>query len=551
VSPVHFPIHFAQINATVGDLEVNAERILASYRIAESRGAALVLTPELALTGYPPLDLVFKNDFVPRAANVLERLAAETSETALLVGTVTINHNAGKPFLNSVAILQHGKVLDFRHKTLLPTYDVFDEDRYFEPASPQSPLRMRLAGTPISLGITICEDVWSEEYLPRNLYHRHPITPLKDGGMDLLVNLSASPFQCGKPMRRKEMLAQVARSLNTPLAYCNAVGANDQLIFDGQSCLFGPDGSQQALLPAFEEADLTISEPTQVETDPSDGVAALHDALVLGIRDYFRKCGFKSAILGLSGGIDSAVVACLAAAALGGDNVTGVTMPTCYSSHGSIEDSETLAQRLGIHFLNIPIQPAFEAVSAQLSPHFNSLPPNETEENLQPRLRGITLMALSNKFGHLVLSTGNKSEMAVGYATLYGDMAGGFAVIKDVFKTFVYRLSEYRNTLSDVIPRNIITRPPSAELKPGQVDQDTLPPYEVLDAIIESYMEKDESPRQIIARGYDEADVRKVVGMLKRNEYKRRQAPVGIRVTQRGFGKDWRYPITSGYPDEY
>jgi NAD+ synthase (glutamine-hydrolysing) len=547
VSPVHFPIHFAQINATVGDLEVNAERILASYRIAESRGAALVLTPELALTGYPPLDLVFKNDFVPRAANVLERLAAETSETALLVGTVTINHNAGKPFLNSVAILQHGKVLDFRHKTLLPTYDVFDEDRYFEPASPQSPLRMRLAGTPISLGITICEDVWSEEYLPRNLYHRHPITPLKDGGMDLLVNLSASPFQCGKPMRRKEMLAQVARSLNTPLAYCNAVGANDQLIFDGQSCLFGPDGSQQALLPAFEEADLTISEPTQVETDPSDGVAALHDALVLGIRDYFRKCGFKSAILGLSGGIDSAVVACLAAAALGGDNVTGVTMPTCYSSHGSIEDSETLAQRLGIHFLNIPIQPAFEAVSAQLSPHFNSLPPNETEENLQPRLRGITLMALSNKFGHLVLSTGNKSEMAVGYCTLYGDMCGGLSVISDVPKTKVYELAEYINRDGVMIPVNTITKPPSAELKPDQTDQDTLPPYPLLDAILERYVEQQQSVDQIVKDGFPEETVRWVARRVDLNEYKRAQAAPGLKVTSRAFGVGRKMPIAQRF----
>jgi NAD+ synthetase len=547
VSPVHFPIHFAQINATVGDLEGNAERILASYRIAESRGAALVLTPELALTGYPPLDLVFKNDFVPRAANVLERLAAETSETALLVGTVTINHNAGKPFLNSVAILQHGKVLDFRHKTLLPTYDVFDEDRYFEPASPQSPLRMRLAGTPISLGITICEDVWSEEYLPRNLYHRHPITPLKDGGMDLLVNLSASPFQCGKPMRRKEMLAQVARSLNTPLAYCNAVGANDQLIFDGQSCLFGPDGSQQALLPAFEEADLTISEPTQVETDPSDGVAALHDALVLGIRDYFRKCGFKSAILGLSGGIDSAVVACLAAAALGGDNVTGVTMPTCYSSHGSIEDSETLAQRLGIHFLNIPIQPAFEAVSAQLSPHFNSLPPNETEENLQPRLRGITLMALSNKFGHLVLSTGNKSEMAVGYCTLYGDMCGGLSVISDVPKTKVYELAEYINRDGVMIPVNTITKPPSAELKPDQTDQDTLPPYPLLDAILERYVEQQQSVDQIVKDGFPEETVRWVARRVDLNEYKRAQAAPGLKVTSRAFGVGRKMPIAQRF----
>jgi NAD+ synthase (glutamine-hydrolysing) len=547
VSPVHFPIHFAQINATVGDLEGNAERILASYRIAESRGAALVLTPELALTGYPPLDLVFKNDFVPRAANVLERLAAETSETALLVGTVTINHNAGKPFLNSVAILQHGKVLDFRHKTLLPTYDVFDEDRYFEPASPQSPLQMRLAGTPISLGITICEDVWSEEYLPRNLYHRHPITPLKDGGMDLLVNLSASPFQCGKPMRRREMLAQVARSLNTPLAYCNAVGANDQLIFDGQSCLFGPDGSQQALLPAFEEADLTISEPTQVETDPSDGVDALHDALVLGIRDYFRKCGFKSAILGLSGGIDSAVVACLATAALGGDNVTGVTMPTCYSSHGSIEDSETLAQRLGIHFLNISIQPAFEAVSAQLSPYFNSLPPNETEENLQPRLRGITLMALSNKFGHLVLSTGNKSEMAVGYCTLYGDMCGGLSVISDVPKTKVYELAEYINRDGVIIPVNTITKPPSAELKPDQTDQDTLPPYPLLDAILERYVVQQQSVDQIVKDGFPEETVRWVARRVDLNEYKRAQAAPGLKVTSRAFGVGRKMPIAQRF----
>jgi NAD+ synthase (glutamine-hydrolysing) len=547
VSPVPIPIHFAQINATVGDLEGNADRILASYRLAESRGAALVLTPELALTGYPPLDLVFKSDFVTRATNVLERLAAETSETALVVGTVTLNHNTGKPFRNSAAILQHGRVLELKHKTLLPTYDVFDEDRYFEPANPQSPLQIRLAGNPVSLGITICEDVWSPEYLPRNLYHRHPITPLKEGGMDLLVNLSASPFQYGKPLRRNEMLSQVARNLNTPLAYCNAIGANDQLIFDGQSCLFGPDGSQQALLPAFEEADATILKPVNVASNPADGIPALHDALVLGIRDYFRKCGFRSAVLGLSGGIDSAVVACLAAAALGGRNVTGVTMPTCYSSSGSIGDSETLADRLGIHFLNIPIQPAFEAVSAQLKPLFQSLPPNETEENLQPRLRGLTLMALSNKFGHLVLSTGNKSEMAVGYCTLYGDMCGGLSVISDVPKTRVYELAEYINRTREIIPFNTISKPPSAELKPDQTDQDTLPPYPLLDAILERYVEQQQSIHQIVNAGFPEETVRWVARRVDVNEYKRAQAAPGLKVTSRAFGIGRKMPIAQRF----
>ncbi len=547
MSPLPFPIHFAQINATVGDLEGNADRILASYRIAESKGAALVLTPELALTGYPPLDLVFKSDFVPRATDILERLAAETSEAALLVGTVTLNHNTGKPFRNSVAVLQHGKVLEYRHKTLLPTYDVFDEDRYFEPAGPQSPVQLRLAGKSFSLGLTICEDVWSPDYLPRNLYHRHPIPPLKEGGINLLVNLSASPFQCGKPVRRIEMLAQVARNLNTPLAYCNAVGANDQLIFDGQSCLFGPDGSQHAVLPAFEEADQTVLEPTGFERNPVDGIPALHDALVLGIRDYFRKCGFKSAILGLSGGIDSAVVACLAASALGGHNVTGVTMPTCYSSDGSVDDSETLAHRLGLHFLNIPIQPAFDSVSAQLAPHFKSLPVNETEENLQPRLRGLTLMALSNKFGHLVLSTGNKSEMAVGYCTLYGDMCGGLSVISDVPKTRIYELAEYINRNGEIIPVSTITKPPSAELRPDQTDQDTLPPYPLLDGILERYVEQQLSVAQIVKEGFPEETVRWVARRVDLNEYKRAQAAPGLKVTSRAFGIGRKMPIAQRF----
>lgn len=547
MSPVPFPIHFAQINATVGDLEGNAERILASYRIAESKGAALALTPELALTGYPPLDLVFKTDFVPRAAEVLERLAAETSETALLVGTVTINHNTGKPFRNSVAVLQHGTILEFRHKTLLPTYDVFDEDRYFEPASPQAPLALRLAGNLVSIGITICEDVWSPEFLPRNLYHRHPITPLKEGGMDLLVNLSASPFQWGKPLRRKEMLSQVARSLNTPIAYCNAVGANDQLIFDGQSCLFSREGLQQALLPAFEEADTTVLDSANAEPNPLDGVPALHDALVLGIRDYFRKCGFKSAIIGLSGGIDSAVVACLAVSALGAEHVTGVTMPTCYSSQGSVDDSEALAHRLGIQFLNIPIQPAFAAVTEQLTPHFNALPANETEENLQPRLRGLTLMALSNKFGHLVLSTGNKSEMAVGYCTLYGDMCGGLSVISDVPKTRVYELADYINRNGEVIPLSTITKAPSAELKPNQTDQDTLPPYPVLDAILERYVEQQQSIAEIVRHGFPEETVRWVARRVDLNEYKRAQAAPGLKVTSRAFGIGRKMPIAQRF----
>ncbi len=542
-----FPIHFAQINPTVGDLEGNADRILASYRIAETNGAALALTPELALTGYPPLDLVFKSDFVPRASAILERLAAETGETALLVGTVTPNHETGKPFRNSVAILQHGKILGFNHKTLLPTYDVFDEDRYFEPAQPQSPLRIRLAGKAITLGITICEDVWSAEYLPRNLYHRHPLSPLKDVGVDLLVNLSASPFQCDKPLRRIEMLSAVAQSLKTPLAYCNAVGANDQLVFDGQSCLIRADGSTAAVLPSFEESDSTLDDTAPCATTPKDGIEALHDALVLGIRDYFRKCGFRSAILGLSGGIDSAVVACLATSALGKDNVTGVTMPSCYSSDGSVDDSEILATRLGIHFLNIPIQPAFEAVSNQLLPHFNGLPPNETEENLQPRLRGLTLMALSNKFGHLVLSTGNKSEMAVGYCTLYGDMCGGLSVISDVPKTRVYQLAEYINRTSEIIPVNTITKPPSAELKPDQTDQDTLPPYPLLDAILERYVDLQQSVPEMVRAGLPEETVRWVVRRVDLNEYKRAQAAPGLKVTSRAFGMGRKMPVAQRF----
>ena len=539
-------IGFAQLNPTVGDLEGNGNALLHAYRALVDQGAELVLSPELAITGYPPLDLLFKSKFVAQNLTVLETLAAATGSVPFVVGYADIHVGTGKPFLNGAAVLQNGRILARVFKSRLPTYDVFDEDRYFQSSPSTAPVTV--AGK--RLGITLCEDIWTDEFLPRSFYAKSPVEALVEQGAEIIVNLSASPFTLGKPERRLQMLGDLARKHAVPIAYCNCTGANDQLVFDGNSLLVGADGRPRLQLPAFEPA-LAVGDFTNAPVPARVSVAeeSLYQALVLGVRDYMAKCGFRSAVLGLSGGIDSAIVATIAAEALGPQNVLGVTMPTQFSSEGSVDDSEQLARGLGVQFLRIPIQPAFEAFRAQLSEHFAGLPENETEENMQPRLRGMTLMALSNKFGHLVLSTGNKSELAVGYCTLYGDMCGGLAVISDVPKTEIYRLAQWINRDREIIPWNTIRKAPSAELRPDQRDQDTLPPYEILDPILQLYVEEQLSTEEIIARGFDGETVRWIVRKVIFNEYKRAQAAPGIKVTSRAFGLGRKMPIAQRYRD--
>ena len=547
-------IGFAQINPTVGDLRGNFEKIVGAYERFAAAGADLVITPELAITGYPPQDLLFKSQFVPQNLEMLEKLQARVQSAALLVGFVDRNQGRGKPFHNAAALLQPGAPIAKTHKSLLPTYDVFDEDRYFEPARGVAPL---IFGTK-KLGVTICEDIWTEHYLPRPLYDIEPVRSLVEQGAELILNLSASPFNLGKPAVRREMVATLARTHRRAICYCNAVGGNDQLVFDGNSIAMNSKGELIAQLPAFRTAEeiVEIEAWQPVQLAKPDDMADLFEALSLGVRDYLSKCGFKSAVLGLSGGIDSAVVAAIAVNALGAKNVLGVSMPSPYSSQGSIDDALALAGNLGIQCHQIPIANAFAAFKDQFGEVFAGLPEDTTEENMQARLRGMILMALSNKFGHLVLSTGNKSELSVGYCTLYGDMAGGLAVISDVPKTMVYALARWINSdksrasrQNEIIPISTIEKPPSAELKPGQTDQDSLPPYDVLDEILRLYVEENMSGRDIIAHGFEEKTVRWVQRRVDINEYKREQAAPGLKVTSRAFGVGRRMPIAQQYVD--
>ena len=535
-------IAVAQMNATVGDLAGNVDRILDFAVRARDGGADVLLTPELALSGYPPEDLLMRPDFYRACATQVERLAA----AAVLPVVVGHPEEFGKDRYNAASLLVEGRIVATYRKHRLPNYEVFDEQRYF--AAGSEPCVIELKG--VRCGLVICADVWESGAAESAV----------QAGAELMLSLNASPFHMNKQARRYDVLRDRVAATGKPVIYANMVGGQDELVFDGASFAMDSQGRVTHQLPAFEEAlefiDFTGGHllPGRV-VEPPTSEAEIYSALKLGIADYLGKNGFPGAIIGLSGGIDSALTLAIAVDALGADRVRCVMMPSPWTAQMSLDDSREMVRRLGVQYDEIPIADAMDQFAVLLAPTFAPLGPKSawdtTDENLQARIRGMLLMALSNRTGRIVLTTGNKSEMAVGYATLYGDMAGGFAVIKDVPKTIVYRLAQWRNTVSEVIPQNIITRPPSAELKPGQTDQDTLPPYEVLDAIIEAYMEHDLSPRQIIAGGCNEADVRKVVGMLKKNEYKRRQAPVGIRVTQRGFGKDWRYPITSRYPDEY
>jgi NAD+ synthase (glutamine-hydrolysing) len=540
-------IGFAQINPTVGDLKGNCELIVSAYERLAAAGAELVLTPELAITGYPPQDLVFKSRFVPENLALLEKLHSRIGETALVVGFVDRNEGRGKPFHNAAALLERGKPIRKTYKSLLPTYDVFDEDRYFEPATRVEPFEVQGK----KIGVTICEDIWTDEYLPRPLYDVEPARSLVAQGAEIILNLSASPFRLGAPACRLEMIAAQARTYHRPICYCNAVGGNDQLIFDGNSIAVNASGDSIAQLAGFRKDEKIV------DTDSIDAIEfreaktpeQLFAALSLGLGDYCRKCNFRSAVLGLSGGVDSAVTAVIAVDALGAENVTGVSMPSPYSSRGSIDDARGLARSLGINFLEIPITEAFKIFKGQFKEVFKGLPENETEENMQPRLRAMTLMALSNKFGHLLLSTGNKSELSVGYCTLYGDMAGGLAVISDVPKTTLYELARWLNRNREIIPISTIEKPPSAELKPNQKDQDTLPPYNILDEILQLYVEENLSARDIIARGFDEKTVRWVQRRVDLNEYKREQAAPGLKVTSRAFGMGRKMPIAQRYVD--
>ncbi|HJX25528.1 MAG TPA: NAD+ synthase, partial [Chthoniobacterales bacterium] len=438
-----------------------------------------------------------------------------------------------------------GQPIRKTYKSLLPTYDVFDEDRYFEPGRDAEPFAV--CGKKV--GVTICEDIWTEHYLPRPLYDVEPVRGLIEKGAEIIVNLSASPFGLHKPAVRHEMVGALARTYQRPICYCNAVGGNDQLVFDGTSIAVNSSGALIAQLQSFREDEAIVDTEAGATIEFREGEMPedLFAALSLGVRDYLRKCDFKSAVLGLSGGIDSAVVATIAVDALGAENVVGVSMPTQYSSRGSIDDALALARNLGIKCFQIPIGKAFETFRAQFSEIFSGLPEDTTEENMQPRLRAMTLMALSNKFGHLLLTTGNKSELAVGYCTIYGDMAGGLAVISDVPKTLVYELARWINRKREIIPRSTIDKPPSAELKPNQTDQDTLPPYEILDEILRLYVEENLSARDIVSRGFDEKTVRWVQRRVDLNEYKREQAAPGLKVTSRAFGLGRRMPIAQKF----
>jgi len=538
-------IGFAQINTTVGDFSGNCARIMAAYDELSAAGADVVITPELSITGYPPQDLLFKSRFVPDNLLALERLHAHVRDAALIVGFVDHNHAAhGRPFHNAAAVLQRGQTPVVVHKSLLPTYDVFDEARYFEPATHHA---LAVIGGE-KVGITICEDIWTQEYLPHPLYLGDPVAELAAAGATCILNLSASPFQIGKPARRLSMIGDIAAKYRLPIFYCNAIGGNDQLVFDGNSLAVNAEGNTLWQGASFAESTALVD--TQAPTaaiEARDDMADLHDALVLGLRDYMAKCGFKKCVLGLSGGIDSALTAYIAAQAIGAQNVLGVAMPTAFSSDHSVSDADALAANLGVEYLKIPIQQSFEAFKLQMSPVFAGLAEDTTEENMQARLRGLTLMSLSNKFGSLLLTTGNKSELAVGYCTLYGDMCGGLAVISDVPKTMVYRLSRYINREQEIIPVNTIEKAPSAELRPDQKDQDTLPPYDLLDEILALYVEGNLSGADIISRGFDEQTVRWIVRRVDLNEYKREQAAPGLKVTGRAFGIGRRMPIAQRF----
>ncbi len=591
-------IALAQINPTIGNIHGNAQQIRHAISRAQQHGAELVVLPELAIVGYPPKDLLLKPSVINDCEAAVRYLAGFCNEIAAVIGYPRRSDDpVGRPLLNAAAFCHGGRIVGHRSKSLLPTYDVFDESRYFEPQAGQAgDLLLEFHG--VRLGITICEDLWNDQQLlPRKLYRHDPLDALADADAQIMINCSASPFVVGKPAFRLELFAVAARRRARPLVYCNQVGGNDELVFDGNSCVIGVDGNLIAAAKSFETDLLVVDvEPStsgmnstpslpvnasamvppwemakpQSSEDPgcssrsgSGGtIESVYQALVLGLRDYCYKCGFKSIVVGLSGGIDSAVTAALAVAAMGKSNVMGVAMPSRYSSPSSVTDAEELADVLGLAFHAIPIAGPHQAFEQVLAPYFVGLEPDAAEENIQARIRGVILMAFSNKNGSLLVTTGNKSELAVGYCTLYGDMCGGMAVLSDVPKTMVWELARWINDSSSsplraeygcsVIPQSSITKVPSAELRPDQSDQDSLPPYEVLDQIIEYYVEQEQSVQQIIdalKKTVPQQTITRMVQLIDRNEYKRKQAAPGIKVTGRAFGFGRRMPIAQRYKD--
>ena len=547
-------IALAQINPTVGDIDGNARLITDAIAKARAAGAEIVAVPELAILGYPPKDLLLKHGLVARCEQAVREIAETCTDIAAIIGSPRAhNESTGRGLHNSAALCRGGRIELWYDKRLLPTYDVFDESRYFDPGRQACVFehRGRL------VGLTICEDFWNDDtMLQRRLYAEDTVADLLECGAESVINISASPFVVGKPDFRRQLFGRIASRIRGPVAMVNQIGGNDDLVFDGYSMVLGSDGGLIAAARGFANDLLVVDLPTETRRDfIRDDMGDLFDALVLGVRDYMRKCGFMSSIVALSGGIDSAVVAAIARAALGAEAVRGIGLPSRYSSGGSVDDARELAERLGIRFDLLPIEPAHQAMLQLVQPLFDETgqPPGVAEENIQARLRGNIVMSLSNKTGALLLTTGNKSELAVGYCTLYGDMAGGLAVISDVPKTTVYKLARWMNEHPDrcgvkqpPIPENTITKPPSAELRPDQTDQDTLPPYEILDEIILRYVEHCDDVGQIIKETNLDADlVRKTCRMIDRNEYKRRQMPVGLKVTGRAFGSGWRMPIAA------
>lgn len=543
-------IALAQINTVIGDFDGNAERIVRFAQQAKDRGAELVVFPELAICGYPPRDLVERSEFVRRSEDALKCLVARLPDVAVLVGYVRRSAASGKPASNAAALVRRGRIVLDYVKILLPYYDVFDESRYFEPG-----VRAGIYDLDgIHLGTTICEDVWNDKnFWKQQLYPRDPVEEIARAGAEVLLNIASSPYNVEKIKLRHDMLRAIALERKIVVAYVNHVGGNDQLIMDGSSLAFDAEGQLLARARSFEE-DLVIFDTDGSQREIHDGPASqleeVYQALVLGTRDYVRKCGFRKALVGLSGGVDSSLVATLAADALGAENVHGVSMPGPYSSSGSVRDAEALARNLGIDFRVIPITPIFENYLGTLDPVFGDLPRDVTEENIQARIRGNILMALSNKWGCLLLSTGNKSELAVGYCTLYGDMAGGLSVIADVPKTMVYELARYANRGTIRIPTASLKKAPSAELRPNQTDQDTLPPYEVLDPILRAHIEENMSVNEIVEKlGFDRNVVTDVVRRVARAEYKRQQAAPALKVTAKAFGMGRRYPIAQNFEE--
>jgi NAD+ synthase (glutamine-hydrolysing) len=524
-----------QIDTVVGDLDGNAARILAALERAEAAGAQVAVFPELAVTGYPPEDLLLKPRFVADNVEALEKLAARTGRTTAVVGFV--EEDDGRLY-NAAAVCADGAVRGIYRKRLLPNYAVFDEERYFAPGEGPMPL-FDIAG--VRCGVSVCEDAWLAN---------GPLAALGAAGAEVILNLNASPYYAGRQREREEMLAARATEAGCPIVYVNLVGGQDELVFDGGSLVVAADGTVLARAPQFVEDMLVVGlGEAGAVAPPMDREDEVYTALVLGTRDYVEKNGFREVVIGLSGGIDSSLVAAIAVDALGPERVHGVAMPSRFSSAGSLDDAQALADNLGIDLRVVPIEPGHAALLDMLAPLFEGRAPDLTEENLQSRIRGVVLMALSNKLGWLVLTTGNKSELAVGYSTLYGDTAGGFAVIKDVLKTDVYRLARRRNERAGrtLIPSSVLEKPPSAELRPDQRDDQSLPPYDELDPVLEAYVEHDRTAAELEEAGFDPAVVRQVVGLVDRAEYKRRQTPPGVRVTPKAFGKDRRVPITNAY----